>query len=91
MRWSSSLGDRLPSFLSGLKKLRQSMQGPNILVDDPASIDNFGALLEALDQIFSAIMRKDLDEIVRLTNSKSALYFSMGNANPFLGSVQAFR
>ena len=83
-------GDRLPSFLSGLKKLRQSMQGPNILVDDPASIDNFGALLEALDQIFSAMMRKDLDEIVRLTNSNQPFISAWGMPTHFLVLCKRF-
>jgi len=77
-------GDQLPSFLTGLKKLRQSIRTANILVDDPKAIDDFEALLDALERIFGAIQRRDIEEIVRLTNSNPTFIAAWGMPTHFL-------
>jgi hypothetical protein len=77
-------GDQLPSFLTGLKKLRQSIRTANILVDDPQAIDDFEALLDALEQIFGAIQRRDIEEILRLTNSNPSFVAAWGMPTHFL-------
>jgi hypothetical protein len=77
-------GDRLTTFVTGLQQLRRSTGIARILVDDPKAIDEFVALLEALEQIFGAIGRREIDEIARLTNSNAAFISAWGMPNHFL-------
>jgi Methyltransferase domain len=76
--------DQLSSFLSGLRQLRHSIGTADILVDDPAAIGDFEALLEAFEQIFVAIKSRDGDEIVKLTNSNESFIAAWGMPNHFL-------
>ncbi len=78
-------GDRL-GFVScpGLQQLRRSIRTAHILVDDPTAIDDFDALLEALEQIFGAIDNRDIDEIVRLTGENPAFIAAWGMPTHFL-------
>jgi hypothetical protein len=77
-------GDRLATLLSGLKQLHQLIRNANILVDDPKAIDEFEALVGALEQIFGASMRKDVGEMMRLTNSNPAFISAWGMPTHFL-------
>ena len=77
-------GDRLAAFVTGLQQLRRLIATARILVDDPKAIDDFAALLEALEQIFGAIARRDIDEVTRLTNSNPAFISAWGMPNHFL-------
>lgn len=78
------LGDRLSAFQLGLKTLRHSVRSANILVDSPSAIDEFEALIEALEQIFLAISRKDADGLVKLTNSNPSFISAWGMPNNLL-------
>src|SRR6185437_3953639 len=77
-------GDRLAAFVTGLQQLRRLIGTAQTLVDDPNAIDDFAALLESLEQIFDAIGRRDIDQIVRLTNSNPAFISAWGMPNHFL-------
>ncbi len=77
-------GDRLAAFVTGLQQLRRLIATARILVDDPKAIDDFAALLEALEQIFGAIGRRDIDEVTRLTNANPAFISAWGMPNHFL-------
>jgi hypothetical protein len=76
--------DHLAAFVTGLQQLRRLIATARILVDDPKAIDDFAALLEALEQIFGAIGRRDIDEVTRLTNSNPAFISAWGMPNHFL-------
>jgi hypothetical protein len=78
------LGDRLAPFISGLRRLRQSVRAAHVLVDDPKAIDDFDALIEALEQIFGAIAQKDSDQVARLTNEKPAFISAWGMPTHYL-------
>jgi len=78
------LGERLAAFRLGLKALRLSVRSANILVDDPSAIDEFETLIEALEQIFLAVSRKDADGIARLTNSHPSFISAWGIPNHLL-------
>ena len=77
-------GDRLASFLAELRQLGQLVRNTNILIDDPKAIDAFEALVESLEHIFGAIMRRDIDEIARLTNSNPSFIAAWGMPSHFL-------
>ena len=77
-------GDRLAAFISELKQLRQSIRNTNILVDDPTAIAEFEALVYSLEKIFGAIERKNIDELVRLTNSDPSFIAAWGMPTHFL-------
>ncbi len=77
-------GDRLAPFISRLRQLRQSIRTSHILVDDPKAIDEFEALIEALEQIFRATADKDIDQIVRLTSENPAFIAAWGMPTHFL-------
>jgi methyltransferase family protein len=78
------LGKRLPVLLSGLRQLRQSVSTTSVLVDDEAAVGNFQMLLQTLESIFSAILRKDPDEIARMTNSDPSFISAWGMPTHFL-------
>ena len=80
----SPFGDHLGPFLTGLQQLRRLIGTARILVDDPKATDDFAALLESLEEIFGAIGRRDIDEIVRLANSNPAFISAWGMPNHFL-------
>ncbi|SDS22205.1 methyltransferase domain-containing protein [Bradyrhizobium canariense] len=77
-------GDRLPVFLSGLKALRQAVSRAAILVDDNAAMNNFETLIAALEDIFGAVQNRDIDGIVRITNSSPSFISAWGMPTHFL-------
>jgi hypothetical protein len=71
-------GDRLAGVISDLASLRRNIEGTEILADDDSDIEAFGATLDSLYRIFSAIGRRDLTALAALTQSDAAFINAWG-------------
>lgn len=75
---------RLKSFLSGLRGLKQIVGKANILVDGRETIDKFEGLITALEAVFTAIEQRNIEEVVRLTNTSPSFISAWGMPTHFL-------
>ncbi len=72
------LGDGLADVVSGLASLRKTVEAAELLADDKADVETFGATLDSLFRIFSAIGRRDLAAVAALTQSDTAFINAWG-------------
>jgi hypothetical protein len=72
------LGDGLADVVVGLASLRKAVDATELLADDKADVEMFGATLDSLFRIFSAIGRRDVAAVATLTRSDAAFIHAWG-------------
>jgi hypothetical protein len=78
------LGDGLARVTSGLASLRKTIEATEILADDTADVELFGATLDSFFRIFTAIGRRDVAALTALTQSDAAFIDAWGLPAHFL-------
>ena len=68
----------------GLRVRIEDKHGRGRVIIEYGKLEGFDALLESLEQIFRAIADKDIDAIVRLTNTNPAFISAWGMPTHFL-------
>lgn len=77
-------GDGLTRVISGLASLQKTVEATDILADDKADIEAFGATLDSFSRIFSAIGGHDAAGLTALTRSDAAFINCWGLPAHFL-------